>query len=303
MQHENKHTKHIRDGTFTRVIREYLQSAKFMSLAPGTRDHYRRHLEMIEGPDGLGGLSIYELRPALVQAYVDGFSDFPGKQRSIFAVILAVQKWALPRDKLPAHITTGVECLKISGGHRPWTDAQILLAETHAREDISRVVSLMAGTGQRGSDIVRMRWSDIDYEDGQAGINVTQQKTGRVLWVPITPELGRKLSTWERKPPFFLVLGPSGEPYTRPLLSWHWNRHRDTNEALVTLGGMTLHGLRAAKVVNLRKQGYTELQIETLVGMSAPMVKRYCRFADQRSMALAAVRQIRTPSERADTKR
>lgn len=290
--------KHIKDGTFTVVIREYLRSPKFLSLAPGTRSGYKRHLDMIEGPDGLGGLSIYEIRPALVQAYLDGFSDFPGKQKNIFSVILAVQKWALPRDKLPHHITTGVETPDSEGGHKPWTEAQIALAEQYAREDLSRAVSLMAGTGQRGSDVVRMRWSDIEYEGGQGGINVTQQKTGRVLWVPITPELEAKMGAWERKPPFFLVLNPfSQQPYTRPILSWHWNHHRDTNDALVSLAGMALHGLRAAKVVSLRKQGYTELQIENLVGMSSPMVKRYCRFADQRSLALAAVRQFRTPME------
>jgi len=257
---------------------------------------------MIESADHLGGLSIYVIRPKLVQDYIDGFAEFPGKQKNVLSVLLAVQKWALPRDRLPHQITTGVECLDSEGGHQPWTDAQIALAERHARVDLARVITLMAHTGQRGSDIVRMRWSDIETENGVAGISVTQVKTGRQLWVPIDDELSAAMATWERKPPFFLVLSPfSGKPYKRENLSWHWNRHRDTNAALAPLSGLALHGLRASRVIRLRKRGATELQIENVVGMSAPMVKRYCRLADQRSMAVAAFHQLnnRTSAEQA----
>jgi integrase len=290
MQHNRRH---IKDGTFAAVIRDYLRSPKFASLSDGTRKGYLRHLQMVESADHLGGLSVYVIRPKLVQDYIDGFAEFPGKQKNVLSVLLAVQKWAAPRDRLPHPITTGVQCLDRDGGHAPWTDSQIALAERHARQDLARVVTLMAHTGQRGSDVVKMRWSDIESDNGVSGINVVQVKTGRQLWIPLEEELKAAMKKWERKPPFFLVLSPfSGEPYKRENLSWHWNKHRDTNVALAPLSGLALHGLRASRVVRLRKRGATELQIENVVGMSAPMVKRYCRLADQRSMAVAAFHQL-----------
>lgn len=297
-------TKHIKDETFAAVIRDYLASDKFKSLADGTRAGYLRHLKMIQASNHLGAVSIYKIRPAVVQGYIDGFAEFPGKQKTVLSVLLAVQKWSAPRDRLPHPITTGVECLESGGGHMPWTDAQISLAEAHARPDLARVVTLMRHTGQRGSDIVRMRRSDLETDGGITGIAVTQDKTGRQLWIPLEPELRAAIDSWERRIPDFFVINPfSCEPYTRPLLSWHWNRHRDTSAALAPLAGLRLHGLRASRVVTLRKRGMTELEIEDTVGMSAPMVKRYCRLADQRSRAKAAFTRLQAPGTLHELKR
>jgi hypothetical protein len=287
---ERPRLRHIPEGSFAAVVRAYQRSEKFAKLRPGTQKSYLRVLALAERETGLGGLSVHVIRPSLVQAFLDGLADRPGAQKTAQSVLKAMEKWAIVRDLLPSPITLGTEAPGTNGGHEPWTDAQVELAERHAREDLARVVTIMAHTGQRGSDVVRMRWSDIEEDGASAGINVITQKTGRRLWIPLTDELRATLATWERRPPFFLVLNPfSKQPYTRENLSWHWNRERDTNPELVPLAGLALHGLRATCVVRLRKRGATELQIENMVGMSAPMVKRYCRLADQRTMALAAV--------------
>ena len=73
------------------------------------------------------------------------------------------------------------------------------LAETRARSELARVVTLAANTGQRGSDLVKMRWTDIEVYNGLTGINVTQKKTGRQIWVPITQELSAAMAGWERQ--------------------------------------------------------------------------------------------------------
>lgn len=81
------------------------------------------------------------------------------------------------------------------------------------------------------------------------------------------------------RPPFFLVLQPNGQPYDRNMLSWHWNRERDTNVLLQPLSAseLVLHGLRSTAVVRARKRGATVLQISSMFGMSEPMVARYSR--------------------------
>jgi integrase len=191
------------------------------------------------------------------------------------------------------------------------------MALHHARPDLARVVALAFHTGQRGSDIVRMRFSDIEEQTDpitgsrHTGISIKRtQKVGLRLWIPCTAELLATVAGWERVPPFYMVLNPfSGEPYTREQLSVAWNTERRRNPLLAPLeeGGAVLHGLRASCVIRLRNRGATSLQIESMIGMSRPMVERYSRHADRNAMAIAAVHHLDfgTPREQikpSDTK-
>jgi integrase len=117
---------------------------------------------------------------------MDGMSDRPGKQTAALAALRQLERWAIVRDLLPQPITLGVEVGHSHNGHRPWSDEQVRLAETRARPELAKVVTLGANTGQRGSDLVKMRWTDYK---GRSGINVVQVKTGKEIWVPITHEL------------------------------------------------------------------------------------------------------------------
>jgi integrase len=286
-------------GTFAPVIREFLGSEKFKKLAVSTQTNYRHTLTLAEHPDTLGAVPVEELRPALVQAFLDGFSDRPAQQKCAQTALKSLEKWALVRDKLPYPITLGTEAPGGTGGHVPWTDEHVALAERHAKPHLSRIITLAANTGQRGSDLVRMRWSDVEEYEGRPGINVTQRKTGLVIWIPMTQELMAAIRGWERRPGYF-ILKEDGQPFTRPQLSDQWLRERDANAALAPLAtaGLSMHGLRATAVVRLRRAGATTGQIADMVGMSEPMVNRYCRFSVQRENALAAVHYLdRTPRE------
>jgi integrase len=292
----------IAPGSFASVIRAYQSSPSFKEvLAKSTQRLYNDVLRIAEREEALGGLSVTVIRPALVQAFLDGLSATPGKQKIARTALSAVQKFGLVRDLLPYPIMIGTYTLATDGGHEPWSLEQVQLAERHARRDLAHVVTLAVHTGQRGSDIVRMRWTDIEEQDGRQGINVVQLKTGRRLWVPFTNELASALASWERRPPFFLILRPSGEPYTREHLSWHWHEERNTNPKLKSIAdaGLVLHGLRATAVVRARRAGATVLEIASMFGMTEPTVARYSRLADQRDMALGAVLRLdRTAGER-----
>ncbi len=234
------------------------------------------------------------IRPSLIQAFLDGLSDRPAKQANARTAIKALERWALVRDILPFPITTGTEIIGSDGGHIPWSDEQVELAETHARPEMARAVTLAANTGQRGSDLVKMRWTDIEVYGGRPGINVKQQKTGKVLWIPFTLPLQAAFATWERRPGFILVKA-NGEGFSRKHLSNNWLRERDLNPALEPLRasqerhGLVMHGLRATAVVRLRRDGATIPQICDMVGMSKETVEIYCRHSEQRENALAAV--------------
>jgi integrase len=283
----------VKDGLFVAVIRAYRASAKWEALAKNTKANYGKPLSMAERPDTLGSLSVYEVRPALVQAFLDGFSDRPAAQKSAQTALKALEKWALVRDLLPHAITTGTEAPGSTGGHEPWTDEQVELAERCARPHLARVITLASNTGQRGSDLVKMRWSDLEEYEGRMGINVIQKKTGLEIWIPLTQQLASAMATWERRPTF-IALKEDGLPFTRAQLSDQWLRERDTKPALAPLkaAGCVLHGLRATAVVRLRRAGATTGQITGMVGMSELMVNRYCRFSVQRENALAAIHHL-----------
>jgi hypothetical protein len=97
--------------------------------------------------------------------------------------------------------------------------------------------------------------------------------------------LAAEMTTWEKRPGPF-VYSSDGSPLTKSGLDQAFNRAR---ENIPNLAGARWHGLRANRVVELRRRGLTTLQIQDLVGMSAKEVERYCRFADKKTNAMATI--------------
>jgi len=286
----------VTEDCFAALVRLFMSPANpkwSNDYEQATKDSWSRALMFASHPDRLGSLSLQEIRPALVQAFFDGFADRPGKQHVTMRALRQLEKWAIVRDLLPRPITLGVEIADRDGGHIPWTDEHVAHAEKHCRADLARVITLAAHTGQRGSDLIRMGWGDVETYNGLDGINVTQKKTGRVVWVPILSTLAHAMQTWERSPgPFLRRL--DGLPWRRIDLTNLWAHHRNERPELEELkrAGLVLHGLRGHACVRLRRAGATALQIADMVGMSVPMVEKYCRLSVQRENASAAVFQL-----------
>jgi len=303
MESERPVLARIRPGTFAAVIRDYMMSPKFQGLAASTRTNYGKPLLLAQLPEVMGDLPVREIRPYLIQQFLDELADRPAAQKSAQTALKAVEKFALVRNLVPHPFTIGTEAPGSQGGHEPWTEEQIALAEREARPHLSRVITLAANTGQRGSDLVRMRWSDIETYEGRPGINVTQKKTGLRVWVPFTARLQAAMENWKPQAPLIL-LKEDGQPWTREQLSNQWVHERNTRPALAPIkeAGLRIHGLRASACVRLRRAGASVPLIADMVGLSTLMVARYCRLSDQRDNALAAVHILdRTALEQART--
>lgn len=288
------------DKCFADAVRLFLASPKFLAYSDSTQEMWTRYLKFAAHVDCLGSISLDEIRPSIVQGYMDGMAGRPGAQASSLAALRQFEKWAIVRDTLPRPITTGVEIEESDGGHTPWTDEHVGLGERHARPDIARVITLGANTGQRGSDLVRMGPTDIEVFAGMNGIKIIQKKTGRDVWIPITKALAAAMATWERRPGPFLRK-KNGGVWSRTQLTAAWVRERDSNPALAPLkdAGLVLHGLRGHACVRLVRAGANTRQIADMVGMSEPMVKSYTKLSDQRANASAAVHLLeRTVQER-----
>jgi integrase len=70
--------------------------------------------------------------------------------------------WARVKDYTTQSMTEGVRAFKATGGHKPWTDVQIEIAQSKLSGTARKGFMLYLYTGQRGSDIVRLGWTDID---------------------------------------------------------------------------------------------------------------------------------------------
>lgn len=292
----------ITDNSFYALCRAFRASTKFAGYSPATQILWGRELDFACRPGCLGAVPIDMIRPALIQGYLDGWEDKPGKQAAALAAFHALEKWAVVRDRLPKSITLGVETGKPQGGHVPWADHQVDLATRVARADIARVITVGANTGQRCGDLIRMGPTDIETFRGIDGINVTQKKTGRQVWIPILSTLRAAMDTWERRPGPFLTR-QDGRPWTREALTAAWDYERNVNPELRELRELVLHGLRGHACVRLYRAGCTTRQVADMVGMSEPMVARYTRLSVQKENATAAVIHLeRTIRERKDDK-
>lgn len=284
----------VTEDCFYALMRLYkTDPAGLTTMAPATQALWGRELDFAGRPDLLGAKPIDEIRPSVIQKFLDGMSGRPGKQAAALAAFRALERWAVVRDHLSRSITLGVKTGKPQGGHRPWTEEEVELGIAKARPDLARAILLGACTGQRGSDLVRMGWADVEIFRGQEGIKVVQKKTGRKLWVPIIERLRLAMGTWDKRPGPFL-LTPWGEPWSRKQLSEAWNYERDRNVELQPLADLVLHGLRSHACVRLFRAGCTTRQVAELVGLSEPMVTHYCRLDDQKEAALAAVIQLQS---------
>jgi integrase len=294
------------DDSFAALVRAFKRAPKFLAYAQATRELWGRELDFAARPDCLGSLSLHEIRPSLVQAYMDGLTGLPGKQAAALSALKQLEKWAVVRDLLPRQITLGVETEDSDGGHVPWSPEQVAYAEANLAPHLARVITLGANTGQRGSDLIRMGWTDIETFDGIEGIKVVQRKTGREVWIPITSPLATAMRTWERLPGPFLRRADGG-PWTRKALTDAWSHQRDTSPTFASyrLCGpdkdrpLVLHGLRGHACVVLLRAGANTRQIADMVGMSEEIVATYTRLSEQRANAAAAVFHLeRTIRER-----
>jgi integrase len=258
-------------------------------MAENSRILWTRELRLAADLEKLGAYSLKEIRPALIQGYLDGLDGRPGKQAVAKAAFQALSKWAERHDHLARDITRGVETGRARGGHIPWTDKQVNVAGNVCRADVARAIILAANTGQRVSDLIRMGPADIETYRGRDGINVTQKKTGRQIWIPISTKLAAAIATWEVGETF--LLNKHGKPWTAVHLRQTWDYEKRTNEQLKEHRdlGLVLHGLRGHCCVRLSRGGLTDHQIADIVGMSIPMVGRYTRLSSQKDNALAAL--------------
>lgn len=263
-------------GTIAALIVDFKKSADFLTLSPRTKELYLTHLDDIS--ERFGRFQIKNMTRNVVMTYRDSMADNPGKANNAIKIMSRLYSFAIDRDMATVNPVSRVKKLKL-GSYRPWTLEEIEKFRTNAAPHMRVALSLALYTGQRQSDVLKMKWSQI--KDG--GIEVCQQKTGKELWIPLHKNLQVELDQLKRTSETILVTVNGNNYGNRDWFSAEWKK---TSRKAALPEDCVFHGLRKTAAVFLAEAGCTNEQIKAITGHTTEsMVAYYTRGANQKALA------------------
>lgn len=174
-----------------------------------------------------------------------------------------------------------------TGEYRPWTQDEVNTFLKTDNDTVAMAIKLAYYTGQRMSDVLSMRWSDIK----NGGIQVVQQKTHTPLFIPLHPKLKTALKKHSASNPTDTIIAMSdGRPYTPDQFR---DRFREARKRLGLPDDLVFHGLRKLTAVSLANQGASTQEIMAVGGWkSIKQVEHYCKGSNQRKLAAQAINRL-----------
>ena len=232
-----------------------------------------------------GNLAVAGLEPRHVFKLRDVHASTPASANNLIRSLPAMLSWSIPRGWREHTPCTRIKKLKIGEGYSPWSWDDIELFQAHARRDLWHTAAIALYSGQRQSDVLAMLWTDI--RDGL--IAVTQNKTGKKLWIPMHAQLREVLKDIPRNGQTILT-STRGTFWTADgfKASWAEEMKRPVFEPL-RAARRVFHGLRKSAVVFLLEAGSTDAEVSAITGQSRQMVEHYARQVNQRKLAATAV--------------
>lgn len=278
-------------GSFGHLAESYLASGEYQdNLKPKTRAAYRYDLDVLKRI--FGQYRTDDIDIAHVLALRDKLKGTPGKANTLIRTMRVVYAWGIVRrmaKRNPADLkANNVRALKI-GEHKPWSPSALEKFRKEGAPHLVLALELALWTGQRQGDLIRVRWDDI-----RAGtLHVTQEKTGKELWLPISQPLADVLAGAPRSAVTVLVSSKG----------MSWAKANPLAQAFgdeikrLGLDGLVFHGLRKTTAVVLAEAGCSTKQIAAITGQSDQMVEHYTKMADRQQLAKAAVIKLEVVSQ------
>jgi integrase len=273
-------------GSLGWAIERFLASPLYNERAETTRRNYRRVLDQLRQSYGTGLLR--DLQPRHVRKIRNdiaaGSTTAADIAMSLISALweFATEQLGLELDADPTHGVKRVH--KVAHEHEPWPPELIERFLREARPSLRWAVKLALYTGQRRSDLVKMKWSDFDGKF----IQVRQQKTGEHLSIPCHNKLRVELEKIPRAAETILV-GERGAPLTGSSLSVM------VRKQLREMGvdGYAIHGLRKNAAIELDNAGCSTQEIAAITGhRTLGMVAHYSKKRDQRLHARSAMDKL-----------
>ena len=234
-----------------------------------------------------GGVPVDTISRADVQDFVDGLEVGPWAKASTLRLLRAVLEEARDDGRIHRNPAIGVSAgrLPVRERHRYLTAAEV---SRLAREcgDQGDVVTLLAYTGLRWSELVGLRVGDVDLRarrlyvrrsapevEGRIVVGTPKTRAGRRM-VPlpqvVVQVFARRLAGRESDPEAPAVLSPRGGM----LRANNWRRHTKWNTAIKQAGvaPLTIHDLRHTYASLARAAGADLRFVQRTLGHSSPVV-------------------------------
>lgn len=267
----------------TKTIRGLIQrykTARWQALAPNTRRSYGRHFDYFA--DRMGTTDPATIRPVHVAEMRDALADKPTDATRKVGALSSLLGFGVEIGWLDSNPAKGIKGLPGTRARRePWPTEKIEAFRGAADSRQRLIFELLLGTGQRIGDVLKMRWDDTDTD----GISVRQQKTGRALYIPFTPQLRAALSSAPRTGAT-IVAQDNGRPVSYSL-AW-----RDFMATRMTIGAEAwdFHCLRYTAACEIAAlPGMTREHVAALTGhTAAEMVDHYAGWAFENARIVEA---------------
>lgn len=268
------------------VFSGYIASSKWMRLQNSSKRIYMSGFKML---DPFIDREIDSIRRWEILEFLEGYEDRKGNGRAALNVLNNLFLYAMDRNLAKENPCYSVDFLAPTKPIERWSEKDVDMFLTTAPKHLKSAFLLALYTGQRKSDLVRMRWEDYDGKF----IKVRQKKTGKELSIPVHPKLRADLEARRNVPQTkgrnlpFIILNSHGDPWTfegfRKAMTSHASR--------IGLEGKTVHGIRKTTASILAESGCTPSQIMAITGHgSMKEVQRYTLEADQKRLAKEAVK-------------
>ena len=260
------------------LIASYRQSPRWLKLRPVTRRDYERVLTYLL--EKIGDRSVLTIERRHVIKAHQANAERARFANYIVQVLSVLMEHAIDLGWRQDNPAKGVKLLKTGEGYKPWPEWAIEAFRKEATGPLLTAFELALGTGQRISDVLAMRWDQID----DSGILLTQSKTGEKLWIPFTPHLENYLSTLE-KTGLTIVCNDIGQPLTYQAIRQRMTKPRSRAGA----EDYSLHGLRYNAASELFEAGCSDAEVQAITGhRTRAMVAKYGKGARQRRLAREA---------------
>ena len=271
---------------FDQLISAYYRSTSFKAVVESTKKTYRSSLEWFRRHHGHRFLD--DVSFAKLDAVISSRSETPSAANKLIKRLRQILKLAVklgwidhnPAKELEFYPTGEIHTWEIAEQQQflrywgPGTKARLAML-------------LHFYTGQRRSDIVEMKWNDINDDK----ISVVQFKTKSRLLIPIHPDLREELSLQDGRPLQGTIIKTEyGKSYTR---DGYGNWFRKVCDRAVLPKRCSSHGLRKASAVALAHAGCSANEIMSITGhKSLSEVARYTREADQLTLSESAMARM-----------
>jgi integrase len=265
---------------------------------PAFCDLYERseHFRLLaHGTQRLYGISLAHFRKMLPTApaaqlerkdivrLIDARADTPGAANSLLRAINALYKWGRLRGHLENNPCRDIGELSV-GEHEPWPEHVVEAALAADSERVRLAVHLLLYTAQRIGDVVQMKWTDIVRDDrGLRRISIRQQKTGRVLLIPLHSALAQELDRHAQSLGY-IIAGVQARPLSQKTLRVDLQRFAAGFGAKVVP-----HGLRKNAVNALLEAGCSAAETAAISGQTLQMVEHYAKARSQRKLGESAI--------------